>query len=168
PRPRVPLVTCKPWCVHGDGHPGEWNRNDQWCGTRDRTVPQSAHPDEEWSDGVTRPAALAVTGTQVPDEDPAVCLSGHRCEIMLTAPEAVELATVLLATVLEMTGGPALPDDDGTELDAELGLSVFVDHGAVVQSGRPGEDGEWHHTPESARALATALLHHADRAEARR
>jgi len=30
-RTQFPPVTCAPWCVDGDGHPGEFCRADQWC-----------------------------------------------------------------------------------------------------------------------------------------
>ena len=27
----MPPITCASWCQYGDGHPGEWHPDDQWC-----------------------------------------------------------------------------------------------------------------------------------------
>ena len=61
--------------------------------------------------------------------------------------------------------GQEFADDDGTVLDPDTGLMVFIDHGVVVLADDPTDDGEHHFEPDEARRLARALLHHADRAE---
>lgn len=43
---RLPAVQCQPWCWRGDGHPQEFCREDQWCGTEEVTVgPLAMHTD---------------------------------------------------------------------------------------------------------------------------
>lgn len=99
-----------------------------------------------------------------------------RDTLRLLLDEAEQYALTILRAVNDVRGGPALPEDDGTVLDPDNNLSVAVDHadpdsddsGTVVLFADMAEDGEYHLDPHEARALATALLHHAARAEVRR
>lgn len=51
PSPAVERIICQPWCQHGDGHPDERAREDQWCLGGEHRVPLSTEPTEVLSDG---------------------------------------------------------------------------------------------------------------------
>jgi len=58
PSPAVEPIVCQPWCRHGDGHPDERVREDQWCLGLEHKVLLSTEPDELQSDGSTGPQHL--------------------------------------------------------------------------------------------------------------
>jgi hypothetical protein len=51
PSSAVELITCQPWCEHGDGHPNEKVREDQWCFGVEHRVHLSTEPEMLMSDG---------------------------------------------------------------------------------------------------------------------
>ena len=51
PSSAVEPISCQPWCEHGDGHPHEKVREDQWCFGVEHRVHLSTEPEMLMSDG---------------------------------------------------------------------------------------------------------------------
>jgi hypothetical protein len=77
PSPAVEPIICQPWCRHGDGHPDERVREDQWCLGVEHKVPLSTEPNELQSDGSTEQQHLTTYLLRQANDTGARVFIGH-------------------------------------------------------------------------------------------
>lgn len=99
--PTLPTVTCTPWCSDGDGHPGQHDVADQWCGSESVRVPLSLYPTAGdahiTQDGrQAEPDFVSVCALRVPEEPVEIVLSRRLDRgIRLTPDEGQDLVKAL-------------------------------------------------------------------------
>ena len=92
-----PAVDCKPWCEHQDGHPRQFHRDDQWCGSPREQIQLLHLQGQIGRDGDHTENHLATYVMQRPGSEPEVHLGlGDSNGWVLTIEESVSLALTLL------------------------------------------------------------------------
>jgi hypothetical protein len=101
PSPAIEPIICQPWCRHGDGHPDEKVRDDQWCLGVEHTVRLSTEPTELQSDGSSEQQHLTTyLLRQANDTGPRVFIGhGEGSGKSATLEEARRFALEILARV---------------------------------------------------------------------
>jgi hypothetical protein len=102
-------IQCKPWCSAGDGHPDEWNREDQQCRTEAGEVQLADMPKIEMSYDGMWPSQVDVVLYAPVDAPMHVevsldMIAGHSGWFKMTTEEAHDLAVHLLFLVAQSEG----------------------------------------------------------------
>jgi len=96
-------ITCQPWCLDGDGHPGATFVDDQWCHGRERRVPLSLEAPVLLADETREPEYVMVHAGKYPGEEPRVHLDkGEMPVAQLLPDEAESLARQLLIVAAQI------------------------------------------------------------------
>ena len=101
PLPAVELITCQPWCEHGDGHPNQRLREDQWCFGVEHRVHLSTEPKMLMADGSTEQQHLNTYLLRQADDTAPRVFIGHDDGFgkSATLDEARRFALEILARV---------------------------------------------------------------------
>ncbi|MEP7193176.1 MAG: hypothetical protein ABI903_09950 [Actinomycetota bacterium] len=100
PSPTVEPIICQPWCRHGDGHPDEKVREDQWCLGVEHRVLLSTEPTELQSGGSTEQHLTTYLSRHANDTSARVFIGhGEGPGRSATLEEARRFALEILARV---------------------------------------------------------------------